>query len=191
VIFKWIARTVALVLFAAGMLGLAAYYYPEKFLSVDHGPVVGDVIVVLGGGYRGERAERAAELFRRGDAPRILITGFGDDEINRRALLQHGVPASAIEVENQSKTTQENALFTTKRLREEKAQRIILVTSWYHSRRALKTFEHAAPDLTFYSRPSYFGFDRDEWTQHDNARRMRLEFLKLPGYWFWYGVNPF
>ena len=88
-------------------------------------------------------------------------------------------------------TTRENAEFSLKRLRAENVHRVILVTSWYHARRALKTFEHFGPDITFYSRPSYFAFDRAEWTQRGNGRRMRLEFLKLPGYWLRYGVNPF
>jgi len=175
-----------LLLLVAGV----AYYYPEKILCVDSGPVTAEVIVVLGGGQH-ERPERAAELYHQHAAPRILITGAGDDEINHFILRQAGVPASDIEVESNSLTTCENAEFTLKLLRAEHVHRVILVTSWYHSRRALKTFEHFAPDLEFYSRPSYFAFDRAEWTTRGNGRRMRLEFLKLPGYWLRYGVNPF
>jgi len=170
---------------------LVAYFYPEKFLCVDSGPAAADVIVVLGGGAHEQRAERAAELFRQRAAPRILISGAGDDEINRLILLQNGVPAGAIEVEGDSTTTRENAEFTLKRLRAEKVRSVILVTSWYHARRALKTFEHYAPGLKFYSRPSYGAFDRADWPRHGSGRRMRLEFLKLPGYWLRYGVNPF
>ena len=170
---------------------LVAYFYPEKILCVDSGPVSADVIVVLGGGVHELRAERAAELFQRHAAPRIIITGAGDDEINRLILRQKGVPASAIEMENNSTTTRENAEFTIKLLRAENVRSVILVTSWYHARRALKTFEHYAPELKFYSRPSYATFAREEWPQRGNGHRMRLEFLKLPGYWFRYGVNPF
>jgi uncharacterized SAM-binding protein YcdF (DUF218 family) len=190
VIVKWIFRTIFGGLLLITLAGLVVYYYPEKILCVDSGPVAGDVLVVLGGGLH-ERPERAAQLFKQHAAPRIFITGFGDAYINRQILIQNGVPPSAIEIESESKTTRENALFTSKRLRAEHVQRVILVTSWYHSRRALKTFEHYAPDLTFYSRPSYFAFDRADWPVHGNGHRMRLEFLKLPGYWIWYGVNPF
>lgn len=189
-IVKWIFRTIFGGLLLITLAGLVVYYYPEKILCVDSGPVAGDVLVVLGGGLH-ERPERAAQLFKQHAAPRIFITGFGDAYINRQILIQNGVPPSAIEIESESKTTRENALFTSKRLRAEHVQRVILVTSWYHSRRALKTFEHYAPDLTFYSRPSYFAFDRADWPVHGNGHRMRLEFLKLPGYWIWYGVNPF
>lgn len=172
-------------------LAAFAWAYPEKFLCVDSGKgVTADVIVVLGGGLH-ERPERAAELFKQHAAPRIIISGAGDDEINRAILLRAGVPASAIQLESQSKTTAENAQFTIKLLRQQNVHRVILVTSWYHARRAQKTFEHYAPEIQFYSRPSYYAFDRADWKPKGNGKRIRLEFLKLPGYWLRYGVNPF
>lgn len=187
---KFIFKIARWVFIVALLTGVVAWFYPEKFLTVDCGPVAADVIIVLGGGEH-ERPLRAAHLFAQRAAPRIIITGAGDDEINRRILIANGVPAKAIEVENQSATTCENAEFTDKILRAEKVHSAILVTSWYHSRRAEKTFEHFAPELKFYSRPSYYAFSRDDWKKLDINRRMRLEFLKLPGYWLRYGVNPF
>ena len=184
-IFK--AAIVVIVLVAA--VAVFAWFYPEKFLCVDSGKVSADVIVVLGGG--AERPVRAAELFHAHAAPRILLTGEGDDEINRQILLANGVPAAAIEVENKSTTTHENAEFSLKLLRAEKIHSAILVTSWYHSRRSLKTFERYAPELRWYSRPAYFGFARDDWKKTGVGKRLRLEFLKLPAYAVRYGVNPF
>jgi uncharacterized SAM-binding protein YcdF (DUF218 family) len=186
---KWLFRIGLAVFLTAGSIAAMAWFYPEKFLCVDSGPVRGDVLVVLGGGLH-ERPVRAAQLFQQGVAPRVIISGAGDDGINRQLLLQNGVPARDIEVENKSMTTRENALFTIERLQTEKVRTVVLVTSWYHARRALKTFEHYAPDIQFYVRPSYFAFDREDWAKHGNARRMRMEFLKLPGYWIRHGVNP-
>lgn len=191
-------RTIRKLVFRAaiGVIGLmalvaaVAYFYPEKILCVDSGPVTADVIVLLGGGSH-ERPLRAAELFQQHAAPRIVITGAGDDAINRQLLLKAGVPADAIQVENKSLTTRENAEFTIRRLRAEKVHSVILVTSWYHARRAQKTFEHYAPELKFYSRPAYFAFAREDWKRLGIHKRMWLEFLKLPGYWIRYGVNPF
>ena len=182
-LLKWPAIIVVAV-------SLVAWFYPEKFLTVDSGPVTADVLIVVGGGQH-ERAVRAAQLFQLHAAPRIIVTGAGDDEINRRLLLAGGVPARAIEIEAKSATTCENAEFTGKLLRAEKIHSAILVTSWYHARRAEKTFAHYVPGVRFYSRPAYYGFDRDDWEKDKITRRMRLEFLKLPGYWIRYGVNPF
>lgn len=187
---KFVFHVFLVVVLLAVPAGLAAWYWPEKFLCVDSGPVRADVLVVLGGGVH-ERPVRAAELFKQGAAPRILITGAGDDLINRDILLQLGVPRRALELESDSLTTRENALFTIRLLRAEHVRSAVLVTTWYHARRALKTFEHFAPEIKFYSRPSYYAFDRADWPKPGNFRRMRLEFLKLPGYWARYGVNPF
>ena len=187
---KWIFRVVIYAGLLVALAAVIAFFYPEKFLCVDSGRVSADVIVLLGGGSH-ERPERAAELFKAQAASRIIISGEGDDEINRQLLIQAGVPAGAIQLEGKSRTTRENAEFTVKLLRAEKVRRVIIVTSWYHSRRALKCFEHFAPEIKFYSRPSYFAFARADWTRLGISKRMRLEFLKLPGYWIRYGVNPF
>jgi uncharacterized SAM-binding protein YcdF (DUF218 family) len=187
---KWIFRVVIYAGLLVALAAVIAFFYPEKFLCVDNGRVSADVIVLLGGGSH-ERPERAAELFKAQAASRIIISGEGDDEINRQLLIQAGVPAGAIQLEGKSRTTRENAEFTVKLLRAEKVRRVIIVTSWYHSRRALKCFEHFAPEIKFYSRPSYFAFARADWTRLGISKRMRLEFLKLPGYWIRYGVNPF
>ena len=173
------------------LLGLAAYFYPEKFLTVDSGSGTGDVLILVGGGSnQHERALKTVQLYKQHAAPRIIITGAGDDEINRHFLIANGVPARVIEVEGKSTTTRENAEFTGKLLKAENVHNAILVTSWYHARRAEKTFEHFVPEVRFYSRPSYFGFDRADWDKHGLNKHMRLEFLKLPGYWIRYGVNP-
>ncbi|HAO77944.1 MAG TPA: hypothetical protein DCQ92_03005 [Verrucomicrobia subdivision 3 bacterium] len=187
---KWIFRVVIYAGLLVALAAVIAFFYPEKFLCVDSGRVSADVIVLLGGGSH-ERPERAAELFKAQAAPRLIISGEGDDEINRQLLIQAGVPAGAIQLEGKSRTTRENAEFTVKLLRAEKVRSVIIVTSWYHSRRALKCFEHFAPEIKFYSRPSYFAFAREDWTRLGISKRMRLEFLKLPGYWIRYGVNPF
>jgi uncharacterized SAM-binding protein YcdF (DUF218 family) len=188
---KLIFRTVILVILLTTLLALLVYYNPEKFICVDSGRnVSAEVIVILGGGSH-ERPVRAAELFRQHAAPRIIITGEGDDEINRQLLIAGGVPVSAIQMESKSTNTRENAEFTIKLLRAQKVRSAILVTSWYHSRRALKTFEHYAPEIKFYSRPSYFAYATGDWKRLGINKRLRLEFLKLPGYWIRYGVNPF
>ena len=173
------------------LLAAALFFFPQTFLCLDSGPVKADVIIVLGGGggYH-ERPKRAAELFRQNAAPRVLVSGFGDDGANRRILIEDGVPRGDIQSEGMSRTTRQNAQFSFNILKAEKIHSAIIVTSWYHSRRALKTFEHFAPEIKFYSRPSYFAYSRRDWGR-EFRRHVYLEYLKLPGYWVGYGVCPF
>ena len=189
---KFLFKIIKWTFLAALVIGAIAWFYPEKLLTLDSGPATADVIIVIGGGGgQHERPLQAARLFREHAAPRVIVTGKGDDQINRRVLLANGVLPQVIELESQSDNTRENAEFTGKLLHAEKIRSAILVTSWYHARRAQKTFEHFVPEVKFYSRPAYFGFDRNDWDKDKITRRMRLEFLKLPGYWIRYGVNPF
>ena len=127
---------------------------------------------------------------------------------------------AAIILESKSHSTRENAEFSIAMLRALGARRVIIVTSWYHSRRVLACFEHYAPDLKFYSRPSYYGYvgmtedggrttENGKATPHPTlspeAERVRAaqkaewkqvrhyansEYVKLLGYWVCYGVCP-
>src|SRR5260370_40279882 len=93
------------------LLVVTALLFPQSVLLVEDGDVQGDVILLLGGG-AGERPSRAAELFRAGAAPRILVRGARDGDGNRLLLRHRGVPSSAIVVEPHSKTMRENTLLS-------------------------------------------------------------------------------
>ncbi len=143
-----------------------------------------EVIIVLGG-ENFHRPERAAELFQKHAAPRIIVTGTNDAKEIRLGLMVKGVPSEAIELEEKARTTYENAQFTAELLRAEKVKRAILVTSWFHSRRALRCFEKAAPEIQFISLPSTAGMEPSLWPS--NAERLRSfifkEYLKTVAYW--------
>ncbi len=145
-IFTLFWRIALAVVFLAVTLAGAAFLFPQQVLTIDSGPVQADALVVLGGDQG--RAERAAELYHQGAAPAIVVTGYGDCLLNIRTLQRQGVPADAIIAEPAALTTLENATKSVPLLRALRAHRVIIVTSWYHSRRA-------APDLQFFSRPSY------------------------------------
>ncbi len=178
---------------AAGILIIAfaivAAFFPRVFLCVDSGPAKADIIIVLGGGAE-DRPQYAAKLFKEHVAPKVLVSGAGDDEIYRFILVADGVPRSAIQLESESRTTRENAQFCAPLLRRERVQSAVIVTSWYHSRRALRCFEHYIPGIKFYSRPDYYAVKRVGWSR-TMIRRIFMEYLKLPGYWVRYGVCPF
>jgi uncharacterized SAM-binding protein YcdF (DUF218 family) len=187
-IHKWLGAIGVAV--GLGFIGLGlAYQNAKALLTKESGPVRADAMIVLGGGWN-ERPDRAAELFREGAAPRIILSGEGDCETNLLLLVKAGVPENAVETECKARSTRENALFTLPMLRKAGARRVILVTTWYHSRRALACFRHYAPDIEFYSRPSLYACDRADWSQKAVAPYIRKEFAKLPGYWVCYGVRP-
>jgi uncharacterized SAM-binding protein YcdF (DUF218 family) len=182
----WVLAPLGL-LAVAGMVGLL---FPQQMLCVESGDVHADALVVLGGGL-GERTARAAELFRQEAAPKVIVSGSGDCTINLEILTKEGVPASAIQLECRSKTTRQNAEFTISLLRADGVRRAIIVTSWYHSRRALSCFRHYAPEIKFYSKPSYSYYARSTWSQAHVWRDVCAEYVKIPGYWLCYGICPF
>jgi uncharacterized SAM-binding protein YcdF (DUF218 family) len=170
-------------------LALLAWLFPQTVLTVDSGPVQANVLVVLGGGGL-ERPARAAELFKTGAAPQVICSGAGDAEPHRAYLIAAGVPATDIQLESRSLTTRENAEFTIALLRAQHRHSAIIVTSWYHSRRALACFEHYAPDLQFFSRPAGLGLPKPGDNQHEIPGYVRAEYAKMLGYWILYGVCP-
>lgn len=177
----WVAISVS--------LGFGVLYYPQQTLTLDSGDVKADAMVVLGGG-PDDRPQRAAALFKQGEAPKILVSGFGDCEENVQLLEKYGVPANAITRESHSLSTFQNAMFSIPILRQMGAHRVIIVTSWFHSRRALTCFMHLAPDLQFYSRPSYLGFESEDPNRPMISTYIKIEYLKLIVYWVWHGVPP-
>ena len=186
---RLILKIVLLLVVLLALLAAVVWLFPQQVLTVDSGPVKADALVVLGGAGL-ERPERAAELFKEGEAPRILCSGYGDTQAYKTVLTKSGVPAQNISLETKSRTTRENAEFSILLLRQMGAHRVIIVTSWYHSRRALMCFEHYAPDIQFYSRPSYFAYPKTEWRPKDIGSRAKSEYVKLLGYWVCYGVCP-
>jgi uncharacterized SAM-binding protein YcdF (DUF218 family) len=67
-----------------------------------------------------------------------------------------GVSTNATILEEQSKTTLDNATFSAPILRERKCRRILLVTSAMHMPRALGVFKRACPDVDIIPAPTGF-----------------------------------
>lgn len=134
------------------LFGFVAIYYSEPMLTVqDDGSKV-DLIVVPGGDGP-PRATQAARLWKAGRAPLILITGDGDCLFNKQIMLRDGVAPSAIFVECQSGSTWQNARLSVPMMREVQAKSALIVTNWYHSRRAIASFRTACPQMHFVASP--------------------------------------
>lgn len=173
---RWSATLLALSLFWLGLWSLPVVsdalrlslegQYPRQ--AVTDLPQA-DAVVVLGGGItpappdwpypdlgRGaDRVWHAARIYRAGKAPRVIIAGGGLPWLGERtteaAAMQQflsdlGVPAEAVSIEGQSRSTHENARRTAELLKQHDLRSVLLVTSALHLPRALATFRAAGID---------------------------------------------
>ena len=185
------AVTLAFVLLAAFVSGYPVWFSKVwRSLLVIESPISqADAILVLGGESQA-RPITAARLYREGVASKIFIIGTGDHETNRRALLSGGVPENRITIERESKSTLENAEFAKPLLEAAGVRRVLLVTSSFHARRALATFQQRIPGIEFGVTTSRIGWwdtppgrnQEDEWA--------RIEMWKIPAYWIFHGITP-
>lgn len=143
----------ALAAIAVFVLYLCLVALAEPLLTVRDAFARTDVIVVLGGDGP-PRAAKAAELWLAGLAPRILVSGDGDCLYIREAMIAAGVSRGAIITECQSGSTRENAELSVPILAQAHVTSATLVTSWFHSRRALASFERACPRIVWRSYPT-------------------------------------
>lgn len=96
-----------------------------------------------------DRVWHASRLYAAGKAPVVLLSGGSDmtaalyaESLGmRQFMLDLGVPANALLTEERSRNTRENAEMLAKLLRERGIQKVLLVTSALHMRRAVKLFE--------------------------------------------------
>ncbi len=163
-VILWLSST-------TGFSNLLARSLEIKYLPPADIPI-GEVMVVLGGGTEpaspprsgveingaGDRVIYAAELYKEGKAPFILLSG-GDIEWMSSGsstpaqdmatlLEQLGVPETALWLETKSQNTYENALYTYQILEEKGINKILLVTSAMHMPRAVALFEKQGFEVT-------------------------------------------
>lgn len=154
-----------------------------------------DAIVVLGGATRGispprvmpdlnehgDRVLYAAQLYKEGKAPKIVLSGgrikwFGKEiseaEDMAKILKLAGVPAEAILQEGNSLNTHENALFTKPILEENDISKVLLVTSAFHMPRSLKIFARQGIEAT--PAPTDFLISQQDVIRHDFSRESKI-----------------
>jgi uncharacterized SAM-binding protein YcdF (DUF218 family) len=181
-------------LLSLGPLLAVAYFLAlrisDPLLSVrGDWSVKADIIVVLGGDGP-TRALFAAKLWHEGIAPRVLVSGDGDCMWIRKTMIDDGVTPSAITTECLSGNTWQNATFTAPMLREDRVRSAVLVTSWFHSKRAMMCFTRAAGDIHWTSLPvgrkeSYFALAFSQ-----RGLQVLKEYAKLPLYFAWLALLP-
>lgn len=124
-----------------------------------------DAVIAVSGGNTPARAAEAIRLYKQGWTDTLIFSGAAADtsgpsnaEVMRRQALKAGIPAEHVQVEPLSQTTKQNAERVKELLVEVgsgSAQRVILVTSPYHQRRASLEFSALAGDgITVVNRPT-------------------------------------
>ncbi|HEX8736938.1 MAG TPA: YdcF family protein [Pyrinomonadaceae bacterium] len=167
-----------------------------------------DAILVLGGSATFiERTQKAAELFQKGISPKILLTDDGGQagwaqaeqrnpkfvELARKSLIEQGVPAEKIEIlQPPVEGTIDEARVFTGKARAENLKSVLLVTSAYHTRRALWTFTKVSVGgdveigiesaRTGIQTPSPFYW----WLQPSGWKLVAGEYVKSAYYWTYY-----
>lgn len=149
-----------------------------------------DAIVVLGGEAVGRPSE-AARLYHAGVAPLVIVTGIGDTGRNQGVLLAAGVPKDRILLETKSCSTLQNADFTRPILEGSGVKRALIVTSRFHSRRALATFRKRNPGIEFGVVGAKFAWWDTAEGKKSEDRFAMVEMAKSICYWLRYGIPPF
>jgi uncharacterized SAM-binding protein YcdF (DUF218 family) len=122
----------------------------------------------------GARVLEGARLFKLIDPDLVVAAGGESDRATNQVpsailmfdeLVRLGVPASRILIESKSLNTHDHALFVTPILRERKIDRVVLVTSEIHMRRAVGTFRASgwSPVAAVAPNPSGRRRWRDYW----------------------------
>lgn len=203
--WRWYAILVTLIV---GLVILACAVHPlwlpafAAVLSVEDPLQPADVIIVLGGG-TGTRLEYAVKLYKEGYAPRLLLTSGPIPVCNplvngaiflREKALQLGVSPGDIVLEEESTSTYEDAVYSKEIMSGQGWTSAIIVTDFFHARRAMMTFRavFADEDIKFISSPSMppdFGAG-DWWMKERGLIEIWSEYIKLFFYLVNYGIRP-
>lgn len=163
-----------------------------SYLDRSAPPQKAEVIFVLAGDTSGNRILTAAELVRRGYAPKILVSGpegyYGLNESDLAIpFAEHaGYPAAYFQAfPHSAHSTREEAQVAAQEFRKLGFHRVLLVTSNFHTRRAGNLFRAAAPEVAFTvveAPDAYFTID-GWWHDREGRKIFLLEWTKTVAGW--------
>lgn len=166
-----------------------------NLLIIREEPSKADVIVVLAGEQTGERINYAVNLYKKGYSKKLLLTGWSQSRMADTAFkmkdqaLKMGVPEDAILMETKSTSTYENAAFSKEIIDDNSFNKVILVTSSYHSRRSKYVFQKVLnKQMKIISCPADVSYFKPNgwWNSKKGRRTLIDEYEKLIGYYFYY-----
>jgi uncharacterized SAM-binding protein YcdF (DUF218 family) len=180
------------------------------YLAIEKPLAKADAILILAGSATYiERTQKAAVIFKEGVASKIFLTNDGlrggwskEEQRNpyfteraRWELIQQGIPEQAIEILPTPLTgTYDEANHFVKVSAERKLKSLLLVTSAYHTRRALRTFkrefakENLPIEIGIESAP--LGIQTPKpyawWLSSNGWKSVAGEYVKTFYYWLFY-----
>jgi uncharacterized SAM-binding protein YcdF (DUF218 family) len=202
-VWRLVLRAGLILLLLVSLAALAGCPYAGRYLIVEQPLHTADAIVVLAGS-QVERWLEAVDLHRAGLAPTILMSpGYvdplGDDlrgrgirlpreiDVHRDAMIQFGVPAAAIEIMPHGyDNTADEAAGVRGIALSRGWQRLIVVTSKYHTRRSLFAFNREFRGTGIEVQVKGSRYDRSQpdgwWKHRSDLRFVVSELQKLAAY---------
>jgi uncharacterized SAM-binding protein YcdF (DUF218 family) len=164
-----------------------------QYLLISDQPQPADIIIVLGGDSNGGRVSEAVKLFKQGLGRKLLMSGgplvwrqtHAQNMIKQAEFL--GVPEQKILLEERSRSTWENALFSLPLVKKAGAHSVLIVTSPSHTRRSSLVFKRLYPPngikvLVCPVRDDEFKA-AGWWQRDEDTEQVIREYLSLVYYW--------
>ena len=188
---RWLAAG----LLAAAMVLVLAFAGAGHFLDAPaQAPVKADLLVALGGD-NGARADRVLELYRKGFAPKVLLTGpEGGHSKTRptqlhwraRYLIDAGMPETVLLFDRRSASSWEEAVNTLQLMQSMKLDRVLVVSDPPHMRRLSrvwgKVFEGSGKEYVLVASDMEIWDAASWWRTSLNAQFVFSEYIKLAYY---------
>jgi uncharacterized SAM-binding protein YcdF (DUF218 family) len=186
VAFALALTTVASLLSAHAWLPLVG-----ALVGARENPGAADAIAVHGGS--AARTAYGVALLRRGAAPQLWHTSYprGEKRITARVLAS-GVPPASFRWLSSNSTWNDAEQFA-RQVREQRLDSILVVTDWWHGRRALCADRHnlRGEPITIHYTAAPATFGPENWWHDPKTRQNVLsELVKLAYYAVRYGMWP-
>lgn len=166
-----------------------------EYIFLKSNPQQADLALVFGTRHQ-EAVDSVYGLYKNGLVSKILVSG-GENRITgenealemNKKLIEAGVSANDIILENKSTNSLENVLFSKQVIKEKigfnKIKKIIAVVKHYHSRRALMTLKKYFPKNIELILVTYeiYGFNENNWFRTKSGKEKVIgEWCKISKY---------
>lgn len=186
--FRFVRR-IFLIFITLSVLSFSLFYVvppflPEDFFDVSETPAPAQMIIMLGGDLR-ERVPKTIDLYEKGFAGHILISGA---DRRQTETLSDAIPTERLQVEDNAASTWENAILSRPLIEAmiRPGETVLLVTDSWHTRRSLACFRKACPQYRFIP----VAADKISGPYFDPAQVKRREFAALLFYALRYQISP-